>query len=353
MAIRTENIKALILVGGYGTRLRPLTLTTPKPLVPFANKPIIQHQIQALKKSGVKEIILAMNFEYEAIIQEVRTYTKQFGVKIHFSLENTPLGTAGPVSLASKYLQDCRVFYVLNSDIICEFPLIEMMKNHLESKCEGTILTTVVENPKKYGVITTVENTSLIDSFKEKPEEYFGNRINAGIYIFDVSVLQRLEIKNISMEKEIFPKMANEKKLNCYELKGFWMDIGQPKDYLIGQSLYLKYLKIPENTIMNESCKIGEGCKIGPNVVIGNNVTIGNYVCIQNSTIFDGCVIGDGCFINNSIISWECDIGKWCRIEECTVLGHKVVVDDCFSVIKCMVLPFKRINENLFDRILM
>lgn len=134
------NMNALLLVGGYGTRLRPLTLTTPKPLVDFCNKAILEHQILNLAKSGVNEIILAIAYKPDNIKSFVNNLQQKYNVKIFFSIENEPLGTGGPIKLAENFLSKYDDFFVFNSDIICSFPLIDMMKFHKENKSLLTIM---------------------------------------------------------------------------------------------------------------------------------------------------------------------------------------------------------------------
>ena len=140
-------MKALILVGGFGTRLRPITLSVPKPLVDFGNKPIVCHQIEALAKAGVKEVILAINYQPEVMKEELSAYEKEYGIKITCSLEDEPLGTAGPIRLAQEIIKadnDEQLFFVFNSDVICEYPLQDLVDFHKKHGKEGTIVVTKV-----------------------------------------------------------------------------------------------------------------------------------------------------------------------------------------------------------------
>lgn len=238
-------MKALILVGGYGTRLRPLTLSLPKPLVPFANRPMLLHQVEALVAAGCDEVVLAVNYRAEVMEERLRQEEERLGIKITISLEDTPLDTAGPLSLASKILgSDGDPFFVLNSDVICAFPFEQFLAFHKKHGKEGTILVTKVEEPSKYGVVVSDKDTGAIDRFVEKPQIFVGNRINAGLYIFQPEVLKRIPFNEpCSMEKKVFPEMASQKELYCMDLPGFWMDVGQPPDYLKGQVMYLDHLQ--------------------------------------------------------------------------------------------------------------
>lgn len=298
----------------------------PKPLVEFANKPMILHQIEALVQAGVTDIVLAVNYQADVMEKRIRLYEKQFGIRIVISLENEPLGTAGPLALAREILcKDTEPFFVLNSDIICNFPFHEMLNFHKKHGKEGTLAVTKVSEPSKYGVIVCKSNSSQIEKFVEKPQVFVSNKINAGLYLFNPTMLNRIELKPTSIEKEIFPNMANDGELYAMDLEGFWMDVGQPKDFLTGMSLYLQSLAqhTPEhlfkdscvigNVLIDSSSKIGKGCKIGPNVTIGPNVIIEDGVRIVNSTIMSGVIIQASSWISKSIVGWSCKIGRWVR----------------------------------------
>ncbi|KAF6018974.1 GMPPB [Bugula neritina] len=215
------KMKALILVGGYGTRLRPLTLSKPKPLVEFANKPMLLHQVEALAEVGVKHIILAVSYRAEMLEVEMKAQEQKLGVRISLSHEKEPLGTAGPLALAKEYLlEDSEPFFVLNSDVICDFPFHDMLKFHKHHGKEGTIVVTKVEEPSKYGVVVYHPETGQISNFVEKPQEFVSNKINAGLYIFSTNILKRIPLKPTSIEKEVFPMMASDQELFAMELKG-------------------------------------------------------------------------------------------------------------------------------------
>lgn len=353
-------MKALILVGGFGTRLRPLTLTKPKPLVEFANKPMVLHQIESLKKAGVDHVILAVSYLSEMLEKEMSIEAQRLNVKITMSQEYEPMGTAGPLALAKKYFNETdESFFVLNSDVICEFPFEQMIAFHKNHNCEGTILVTKVEEPSKYGVVVYDKETGSIKRFVEKPKEFVSNKINAGLYIFTTKILERIELRNMSIEKEVFPFMSNESQLFAMELNGFWMDVGQPKDYLTGMCLYLDSPnnKKSENTneeslfvgnvLIDPSAKIGKNCRIGPNVVIGPNCVIEDGVCIKRTTVLADSLIQSHSWLESSIVGWKCQIGKWVRIENVTVLGEDVIVKDEVYVNGGCILPHKAISESV------
>lgn len=355
-------MKALILVGGYGTRLRPLTLTKPKPLVEFANKPILLHQVEALVEAGVDHVILAVSYQAEQLEQEMQVESARLGVQITFSLESEPLGTAGPLAQARNILkQGGGPFFVLNSDVICEFPFRELMEFHKAHGKEGTILVTKVEEPSKYGVVIYDAIDGKIRRFVEKPQEFVSNRINAGIYMFEPSILDRIEVKPTSIEKEVFPVMAAQEQLYCMQLQGFWMDIGQPKDFLTGMCMYLGSLRqknsdllasgecIVGNVIVDPSARIGDNCRIGPNVIIGPGVVVEDGVCIKRSTLLRGCHVKEHSWLNSCIVGWKCRVGRWVRMEADTVLGEEVTVEDEVFVNGGKVLPNKSIATSVHE----
>jgi mannose-1-phosphate guanylyltransferase len=326
-----KKLKAVILVGGYGTRLRPLTYTLPKPLVPFINKPILEHQIEALVNAGVKEIILALNYYSDLIIENARIYEKLYDISIIYSKEDDVLGTAGPLALAKKYLEGD--FYVLNSDVICDYPLKDMMKYHMSHKKEATMLTTNVDDPSRYGIVVTHDKSNIVQSFIEKPKASHITSINAGIYIFNESILNRISLKECSLEREIFPQVVKESSLLTYELEGFWMDIGQIKDYLIGQKMYIEKYK---ESSLNINAQY--------NYVMGKNVKIGENVFIENSAIFDDVIIGDNVIIKDSIVGWNSEIEDGAKIINGSVLGYSVNVSKDCVLDNNLVKPFKTVE---------
>ncbi|GEM09943.1 mannose-1-phosphate guanylyltransferase [Rhodotorula toruloides] len=354
------------LLSFFGTRLRPLTLTYPKPLVPFANKAIILHLVENLVKAGVKHIVLAVNYRPEVMISVLKQYEEKYNINITFSVENEPLGTAGPLALAREVLgKDDAPFFVLNSDVTCSYPFEELRDFHLAHGGEGTIMVTKVDEPSKYGVVLTVPGQSTIDRFVEKPKEYVGNRINAGIYIFNPSILDRIEVKPTSIESEIFPAMARDRQLHSMDLEGFWMDIGQPKDYLTGTCLYLSYLtskKSPEladpakhdavvagNVLIHPTATVDPTAVIGPNVVVGPNCTVAAGARLQRCVLLDGSKVCAHAFVRSTIVGWSSRVGKHARLDEICVLGDDVNVKDEICLLSASVLPHKSVSSSIYE----
>uniref|UniRef100_A0A8C8AEQ7 mannose-1-phosphate guanylyltransferase n=2 Tax=Strigidae TaxID=30459 RepID=A0A8C8AEQ7_9STRI len=288
------------------------------------------------------------------------TLCPQLGIRISLSHEKEPLGTAGPLALARDLLAEGgEPFFVLNSDVICEFPFAALARFHRQHGGEGSLVVTRVEEPAKYGVVVSEADTGRICRFVEKPRVFVSNKINAGLYIFNPGILQRIQLRPTSIEKEIFPAMAQEGQLYAMELQGFWMDIGQPKDFLTGMCMYLQALRAqhPEklhsgpgvvgNVLVDPSAKIGANCVIGPNVTIGAGVVVEDGVRIKRCTVLKGARIRSHSWLESCIVGWSCSVGQWVRMENVTVLGEDVIVNDELYLNGANVLPHKSIAESV------
>ncbi|KAJ1568901.1 mannose-1-phosphate guanyltransferase [Cladochytrium tenue] len=293
---------------------------------------------------------------------------EEYGVKIHFSIEPEPLGTAGPLGLARAILgKDDEPFIVLNSDVICEFPFEQLTTFHRSHGKEGTIMTTKVDDPSKFGVVVNLGTTSQIARFVEKPKDFVGDQINAGIYIFNPAILKRIpDGVTMSIEKEVFPKMARDGELHALPLAGFWADVGQPKDFLTGTCLYLTSLQerssplltaakdapgytVVGNVLIDPTATVGKDCKIGPNVVIGPGVKVRNGVRLARSVLMKGSVVKDNAWVKDSIVGWHSSVGRWTRVDNTTVLGEDVHVSDEIFVNGGAVLPHKSVSANIME----
>ncbi|KAM7265812.1 hypothetical protein ACFE04_003495 [Oxalis oulophora] len=327
---------------------------------PFVNQllNLFVLKIEALKAIGVTEVVLAINYQPEVMLNFLKDFESKLGIKITCSQETEPLGTAGPLALARDKLVDGsgKPFFVLNSDVISDYPLKEMIEFHQRHGGEASIM---VDEPSKYGVVVMKESTGEVDKFVEKPKLFVGNKINAGIYLLNPSVLDRIELKPTSIEKEVFPKIASEKKLFAMVLPGFWMDIGQPRDYITGLRLYLDSLRkksssklasgphIVGNVIVDETAKIGEGCLIGPDVAIGPGCVVEAGVRLSRCTVMRGVRIKKHACVSSSIVGWHSTVGRWARIENMIILGEDVHVGDEVYSNGGVVLPHKEIKSSI------
>lgn len=349
-------MKAVILVGGLGTRLRPLTTNIPKSVVPFAGRPMVEWQIEALVKFGVKEIILTI-FYKESLIQDfMLEMEKKYNVKIIASVESVPLNTGGPIKLAEKYLLDPsqseteksknNTFFVLNSDIICDYPFEALYNFHLTHEGEVTILSHPVDDPSRYGVIVADENSGRVKEFIEKPQVYVGNLINAGIYVFSDTVVKNMQPVAFSLERETFPKLAAEGKIFVFELKGFWKDIGIPSDFLACSQIYLDHFhricryeidgyRLVINlknfkgvNLIHRESVVDDEAIIGPYAVIHKRVVVGKYARVARSIVMDGTEVGEHSQVFDSILMFGIKVGRFVRIDKHSVIAENVVVDD-------------------------
>jgi NDP-sugar pyrophosphorylase family protein len=326
-------VKGIILSGGFGTRLRPLTCLIPKSLIPVVNKPVIERQILLLKSTGVKEVVLAVSVMSD-IVKNYFKDGKKLGIKIYYTNEKHPMGTAGAIKLAESYLGDDN-FFMLNGDVILNFNFKDMLNFHEKSKGIGTIASKIVEDPSPYGVLIVDPETNQLDKFLEKDEYSPPNGknipmpVNAGVYILEPDIFSYIEPnEKASIEMDIFPKVIVDKKMYHYPITGIWKDIGKPYELLQGSILLmndiLNNLKGKRKSLIDNSadiapttkifppCTIGENvvirgnCKIGPNAIIGDNVYIDESTIIKESLIYNETYISENVDIQNAIISDNC-----------------------------------------------
>ena len=255
------------------------------------------------------------------------------------------------------------MFFVFNADIICDYPLDKMVEYHKAHGKQGTIVVTTVEDPTRYGVIVAKESGE-IERFVEKPQTFVSNKINAGLYLFNLDVIDRIPNKPTSIERVIFPEMAADQDLYQYAMPGYWMDIGQPRDYLLGQQMYIDAEKSKQSgvaqeghngsgVIIHSTATVHPSAQLGPNVVIGANCTIGEGVKIRDSTILASTVVKPYTLISNSIIGWKNTIGSWVRLTDMTCTAEDVQIKDESCLKKVAVLPHKAIQGEYSDQVIM
>ncbi|MEM1513759.1 MAG: NDP-sugar synthase [Candidatus Thermoplasmatota archaeon] len=324
-------MQAIILAGGYGTRLAPLTYTTPKPLLPLLNKPMIDYIINSLPKES--EIIIASNYKNN----KIKKYLEEKGVKAILNKENKPLGTGGAVKNAEKFIDG--TFLVINSDIISSLNIRKLISYHEKKKSFITISLWKVENVEEFGVVD-LSPDGKIKKFVEKParEDAPSNLINAGTYCMDYEVLDYIEEnKFVSMEKEIFPKVIEEgRAFYGYLFDGYWMDIGKRESYLEATKFLL--MKNNLNYLCGDNCDIEGIIKYS---TIGNNCSIGKNSIVNGSIIYDNCFIGKNVEIKNSIIAKNCIISDGVKLKN-VVVGEKEKVNESMEHKKVWSKPLPR-----------
>jgi mannose-1-phosphate guanylyltransferase len=352
-------LKAVILVGGQGTRLRPLTCNVPKAIVPLLNKPFLVHLLSYLKKHSVNEVILAMGYNPEPIKKSLASY-KELDIKVDYVIEGVPLGTAGAVKNTEKFIDD--TFIVFNGDVMTEIDLTEMINLHRRLKPEASIALTPVDNPSIYGVVET-DSSNMVKRFVEKPppELVTTNMINAGIYILEPNVLQRIPGSKFFMfERQVFPEMLSEgKPILGYKSDSYWIDIGTPEKYLKVNHDLLG--QIPEYGIKLEGdgnisstaritgpVLIGKNHNIGENVQIKGPSVLGSGCTIASNTIIAGSILWDGVNISENSILKNCIIGSHSSIGAKNIMDNCVIGDDITIAAESGLKPGSRIRPEGF-----
>ncbi len=343
-------MKAIILVGGEGTRLRPLTCQIPKAMVPIVNRPFLEQVVKHLKSHGVDTIILTLCYLPERI-QSYFGDGSKFGVKMVYIEEKAPLGTAGAVKNSEMLLMD-GPFYVLNGDVYTDLDMTAMLKAHLANKAAATIALTPVEDVTMYGVVETLRG-GKVQRFVEKPrpDEVNTNMINAGTYILEPSVLHNIPPGiPFSFERQLFPSLLSQKqRVFGFPSHGYWIDIGKPEKYL---ELNYRLLTDPDRggkpaagegtpgEIIGKASSVHLSAVIEGPVAIGESCTIEADVMIKGpSAIGNGCCIGRGARLDRVILWDNVRIGANAKLENCVVASNCLVNDNCCVGAGCVVGP--------------
>lgn len=346
-------MKAVIMAGGSGKRLMPLTYSTPKPMVRFFSKPILAHIIELLSENGFDDITLTLGYMAKRIEEYIEN--TDFGnIKITLSKEEKPLGTAGSVKNAVKNAEE--PFLVISGDCVCDFDLKKIMEYHLQSKAFITIACKSVEDPREYGVVE-FDESDKVKAFTEKPPWScaVSNQVNTGIYVLDPAVLNYIpEDRSFDFSGDLFPLVMSEgKSIMHFDAEGYWCDVGNPqalsecaRHVLDGKvRLFLdrpadgvfladglpsgNYSIVPP-CFIGKNVKISDGAVIGPYTVIDDGCTIGKDSLIEGTLVFPESRVFDRCSIINSIICTSSSVRSGSRLSQGSVIGeHSVIGADC------------------------
>jgi mannose-1-phosphate guanylyltransferase len=342
-------VKAVILSGGLGTRLRPLTINTPKTMVPVLNTPFLEYVVRRLSRHNVKQIVLALSHLPQPFKDHFGN-GRRLGVKLHYVVEKTPLGTAGGVKNTEKYLEGA--FLVLNGDIFTDLDLTDMMDFHRRKKAKVTIALTPVDDPTSYGLVET-DARGRVTRFLEKPKlaEVTTNMINAGTYVLEPEVMSAVPPQtNFSFEHQLFPWLLERgEPVYAYPSSCYWIDIGTPQKYMrLNQDLLNgksdQYRFDPDNNvIIGEPSQVEPTARIAGPAVIGGNCTIEagagltgpiaigtgcrilKDASAETSIIWQNVAMEPGATVRRSIIASNCQIGAGSVVED-SVLGDGVTV---------------------------
>ncbi|MBW8824799.1 MAG: NDP-sugar synthase [Acidobacteria bacterium] len=297
-------MRAVVLVGGFGTRLRPLTLTTPKPMLPVAGVPMIERIMGHLAEHGIDDVVLSLGFKPDAFMA---AYPDDVcaGVHLSYAVEPTPLDTAGGIAFAARAAGISERFVVVNGDILTSVDLSQLMSFHESSGAEGTIFLTPVEDPSHFGVVPTDESGRVL-AFVEKPPagEAPTNLINGGYYVLEPSVIERVpEEARINIERVTFPAMVADQSLFAVELPSYWIDVGTPERYLQANL---------DAAVDDPSTMVGAGCVIAPDAVV------------ESSVLLAGAVVEAGASVRRSMVGAGAVVSAGSTVDDLTVLGDGV-----------------------------
>jgi mannose-1-phosphate guanylyltransferase len=361
-------VKAVVLVGGEGTRLRPLTYTTPKPLLPVANQPFCERQLTWLARYGIDEVVLSIGYLPDAF--RARFPEGSFGgVQLHYAVEDTPLGTAGAIRYAAEVAGISERFVVCNGDVLTDLDLGALIAFHASRRAEATISLTRVSDPSRFGVVPTRDDGRVI-AFVEKPDPGRAptDWINAGTYVLEPQMLERIPLGvNVSIERATFPRMLDQGgALYAMQSTAYWLDMGVPQQFLTANADVLAgLLGRPPSPVARESapgiwregpCSVdgsavleapvllGEGCVIGAGAkvsatVIGARARIGPAAVVSRSVLLDDASVGVSSVIDESVVGSHATVGDGAAVSGVSVIGADAVVAVGSSMVGARVNP--------------
>ena len=341
-------MQALILAGGEGTRLRPLTTTVPKPVVPLVDRPFIAFMLDWLRGHGVEDIVISCG-HMAAGVRNVLGDGSAFGVKLRYVEEPKPMGTGGALKYAESLLDDR--FFMLNGDVLTDIDLTAQLSQHESTGARATLALTPVEDPSAYGLVRTAGD-GRVTEFVEKPaiDQIDTRNISAGAYVLERSVLDMLEPEQpASIERDVFPQLVGNGLYGCVS-ENYWLDIGTPERYLEATFDILEgtvntafaeragdgYLvveksvdnrgRIIPSALVEQGCVIGPGARVGGRVVLEAGVMVGANSTIERAVVLRGAEIGENCTLRGCIISGGVRIGDNTHVEGMSVLGEGVTI---------------------------
>jgi mannose-1-phosphate guanylyltransferase / phosphomannomutase len=343
-------MKGVILAGGKGSRMSPLTLLTPKPLVPIMNIPVIDLCISWLKSQGVTEIAITIH-HLATKIQKHCGDGRKYGVKLVYFYEKDPMGTAGGLQALKEFIDG--TFIVVSSDVVNQFNLQESLTFHFESRSECTVITTPLAFPEQYGIVIK-DKRGKIRYFQEKPPKHliFSDQINTGIYIIEPSILKYIPSDQpFDFSHDLFPLLLQQNvALYSFTIEGYWIDIGQMHTYhqvhrdnlsplsdWIEKRPYKEIKKgvwVGPNCMIDPLCRIegpvliGEGCQLGANTNIGANTVIGNNCLIESGCNIEDSILWDGVQVRKGTHILSCVISSFVLIEEGSKMNNHTIVSD-------------------------
>ena len=318
-------MKAVVLVGGLGTRLRPLTEDIPKPLLPVGQRPIIEHVVRTLAAGGVSEVVLALGFRPDAFA-DAYPDGECDGIPLHYAVEPQPLDTAGAIAFASRHAGIDDTFVVVNGDVLTDLDVRELMAFHRSHGAEATLHLTPVEDPSAFGVVA-LDGDGRVERFVEKPARHTApsHMISAGTYVFEPSMVERVPAGGrLSVERDVFPAVVAEGRLFALCTEDYWIDTGRPDLY---RQANLDAVSGARRTVHEPD--VGVGTQVDGDVercVLGAGVRVGSGAEVRSSVLLSGVRVDENAVVVDSVLGPDAHVRAGARLDD-VVLGRGAVVE--------------------------
>ena len=320
-------MRAVVLVGGLGTRLRPLTLTRPKQMLPIVNRPMIEHVVGHLTRHGIDDVVLSLGYRPDGF---KRVYPDACaGARLHYAVEPERLDTAGAISFAARDAGIDERFVVVNGDVLTDLDLTSFLAFHERSGAEGTIALHKVDDPSRYGVVPTDPDGRVL-TFVEKPPAGTApsSMINAGTYVLEPDVLDRIvPDRPTSVEREVFPGMVADGSLYAVDDQAYWIDTGTPQEYIQAQLDLLDGLRglVDPDDVVDPTASVAPDARVTRSVV-GPGSVIGPGARVEAAVLLDRVVVEPEAVVVGSVVGSGTTVGKGARVVGCSVVGDGQVV---------------------------
>ena len=319
-------MRAVVLVGGFGTRLRPLTAARPKQMLPVVDRPMLEWVIGHLGLHGVTEVVLSLGYRPDAF-QSAYPAGRCAGVDLHYAVEPEPLDTAGAIRFAARDAGIDERFVVVNGDVMTDLDVGSLVDRHEDQGAEATIHLIPVEDPSRYGVVPT-DDAGRVEAFVEKPpaHEAPSRWINAGTYVFEPSVLDRIPAgRRVSVERETFPTLVEAGSLFALESDVYWVDAGTPASYLEANLDLVQGRRGEAVAAVASDADIADDADVRDTVVMAG-ARVESGASITESLVMPGAVVGAAASVDRSLIGWSAQVGERAHLEALTVLGQDATV---------------------------
>ncbi len=319
-------MRAVVLVGGFGTRLRPLTLTRPKQMLPIVHRPMIEHVVGHLADYGVDDVVLSLGYRPDAF-RDAYPDGRCGGVTLHYAIEPEPLDTAGAILFAARDAGIKERFLVLNGDVLTDLDVGRFVDYHDRSGAEGTIALHRVSDPSRYGVVP-IDRVGRVEAFVEKPPAGKAptDLINAGTYVLEPDVLDRIPSdRKVSIEREVFPGMVADGSLYALDGQTYWIDTGTPSEYIQAQLDLIDGLRGEPVAGVHPTARIDEDAMV-KRAVVGAGATVAAGARIEGAVVLARAEIGAGAVVDGSVVGERAVVSAAAHVVGCSVVGDGQVV---------------------------